>query len=381
MSAIDAFTAVAVVVVAGYVARDSPGLALGIVLGTIAVGLARVLAARHDARPRAEARRPTGPRPRRTARFDHWLEQLSPPLARYPVPRGLVAVRMVVSSAIAIAVLTGAERHGGVWPMLAVPIGMAAIMAVALVGPRREYWLYDDQLVLVHAGGYDRWPFDRIARLHHPPGASRLMWTDTTGRRRVVRHAACASRVAHEVVPALAARTAKVLRYGLDVHLDAPFSYTRACLIGSAISVVATTALWEASVSLGRRLNRVSLAHRWATLSGDDRQYPPPEVALATLAACWLLAGVVMRSQWNARRVVLDRNGISRRDLTRSIAWHEVRRVVRGASRYRVEGPVGPIDVDHRAWNARLVPALAELMVGASANATPLVAPPSDGSR
>ncbi len=381
MSAIDAFTVVAVVVVAVYVAQEDPGVALGIVLVTIAVGLARLLAARHEARPRAEVRRPTGPRPRRTARFDHWLGQLSPPLARYPVPRGLVAVRMVVSCAIALGALTGAERHGGMWAVLAVPIGMAAIMAVALVGRHREYWLYDDQLVLVRAGGYERWPFDRIVRLHHPPGGSRLMWTDTNGRRRVVRHAGCAARVAQHVVPALAARTAKALRYGRDVSLDPPFSYTCACLIATAISFAATGVLLEASDALGVLWNRVSLVHRWASPRGDDRRHPPAIVGSSTLAACWLLCGLVLSSRWRARRVVLDRNGISRRDLTRSIAWHEVRRVVRGASRYRVEGPAGPIDVDHRAWNARLVPALAELMVAASAEATPLDAAPSDAPR
>ncbi len=362
MSAIDAFTAIAVVAVALYVGQESPALTVAIVAITGCLGVTRVLW-QGGAPPHTGAQAgPPG-----AAQLDRWLSHLTPPLARYAYarPRELqvgVYVLLLVTAGISVLFGSALPLAGAA---VFLPAASVAIVLVwyAFLGAPVEYWLYDTHVALVDGHQYERWPFHQVARVripHHPArGSPHLEWEDDAGRRVGITHAACAERVRatldRDVYPTLAARTQAHLANGVTVGLDPPTAHGHTLLLALTASVI----LAIASAVLYAELDRDSLIDRWMGL--DHRAWVIHK-DLATLALCGTLVAVVMGSRWNTKRVTLTRAGVGGQDGLRFIAWRDVRHTSTGATHCVVHGPDTEIQVDLRTWNAVLVPRLAELM-------------------
>lgn len=337
MSAIDAFTAIAVVAVALYVGQESPALTVAVAAITGCLGVARVVL--QEGTPAHTGAR-TGPPG--AAQLDRWLTHLGPPLARYAYARPLelrigVYVLLLVTAGLSVL-------FGNALPLagagLFLPAASLAIVLVwyAFLGAPVEYWLYDSHVAVVDGHQYDRWPFHQIARVRisHGParGSPHLEWEDNAGRRVGITHAACAACVRatldRDVYPTLAARTRARLANGETVRLDPPSAHRDALLLAVTASVILVA--W--------------VVHR----------------DIATAALCGVLVAIVMGSRWNAERVTLTRAGVGRQDGRRFIAWRDVRHTSTGAMHLVVHGPDTEIHIDLRAWNAVLVSQLAELL-------------------
>lgn len=391
MSAIDAFTALAVAIAALYVARDSAGLAWVIVGGAAVALLGR------GARDRDAARA------RLSQRFDPWLDRLPPPLGRYPragsTRRGWTTVAVTVPATLVFCMYLADSTWGGDAPSR-IDVALAALLLVAngvvwvaLRRAPREWWLYDDRVAVVHEDRpVEWWPLARIERLRSVgsagPTAARIEWEDEVPRRLVIDEPACAAHLADLLEPAttlrIAQRFATSLRGGHTLAIEHG-DRLRMFALGLAFGVAAW--MGASLVGVGRLHSaadaRRDLARaapelrdgRWTGFdaSNEDaeradreeaaRRHRDAAVLMAMLVALIPGGGVVAlaiegrRARLGSR--TLTRTGIHAPGRGRFLAWRDVRRVGTGATEIRLEGDRVAIEIDRRAWNAVLVPKIA----------------------
>jgi len=350
MSAIDAFTALAVAIAALYVARDSAGLAWVIVGGAaVALGV-------RGARDRESARA------RLSKRFDPWLDRLPPPLARYPragsTHRGWATVGVTVPASLLGCMYLAESTWGGDGPSW-IDVALAALLLVAngvvwvaLRRPPREWWLYDDRVAVVHEDrDVEWWPFAHIERLRSVGGAgataARIEWEDEVPRRVVIDEPACAAHLADLLEPATTLRIAHRMAASLLAGHTLAIEHRErapAFALGLAFGV----AVWIGASAVG-------VGHLSSAVTRSD-----PAGLIAILAALIPGGGVVALAIERRRAGLrLARMGIHAPGLGRFLAWRDVRRVGTGAMEIRLEGDRVAIEIDRRAWNGVIVPKIA----------------------
>ncbi len=370
MSAIDAFTWVAVATVALYVARDSAALAWLVVLGAGTAWLVRAVAAW---KPHARPSRPTT--------LDPWLTRMPPPIARYPRARSTrrvwSAYAVTIPLSLLVAMYTG--------PIIGVAIATVVNTAVwvALRGHPREVWLYADRLAIVQEShGAEWWPFDRIARMRYTRrvGAveTRVTLRDTAGRVLDIREPGCASHLAElldaSTTDAVARRMAARLRAQETLDLDGVSESGTTLVLGAAALLlwIATeiggTALGRESVldRLQRRRNaRAALGPGARPRDVDlesQRPIPPWAKLVVSMYSTLSLATVVASARARSRRVTVSRAGLATQEGRRRVAWRDVRRAVHTGDRIRLECEDGTIELHRGEWNAVLVPRVAAIL-------------------
>lgn len=371
MSAIDAFTAIAVATVALYVARDSAALAWLIVLGAGTAWLARAIAAW---KPAARPSRPTT--------LDPWLTRLPPPIARYPRARSTrrvwSAYAFTIPLSLILAMYTGPSIRG-----VAIVTVVNTAVWLVLRGDPREVWLYADRLAIVHEShGAEWWPFDRIADVRYTRrvGAfeTRVTWFDAAGRRLEITEPTCAAHLATlldaSTTDALARRMAARLRAQETLDLDGVWESGTTLVFGAAALL-----LWIATEIGGTALGRESVLDRFqrtrnvraALRAGHDprdvalesqRPIPPGAKLVVSMYSSVVLAVVVAHARARSRQVSVSHAGLVTQEGRRRVAWRDVRRAVHTGDRIRLECEDGTIELYRGAWNAVLVPRVAAIL-------------------
>ncbi len=377
MSAIDAFTAFAIAAVALYVGRDSPVLAAMIVFGSGGLFLMRMATEWATRRASWHAKR-----------LDRWLGPLPVPIARYPRARsgqgGCAALIITVPVSWSLALAVAPSTALAFLVTLVLLVVLNAVAWHALRERPSETWLYEDRLAIVHeVSGAEWWPFDRIRRLRcfhaRVDDGVRVEWVDDAFRRLVVAPPACAEHVVRQLESAAAAvlaeRLATSVRLG-GVVINPPRARLSALACGSVLGVI----VWLAASFAGDAYQREAAIERLlrknpGRLYRNRHEVPRTDILgerrsdanLTTWFALAIPLGVALalaleRARAETRRVVLTPTQIQTHRGSRVVGWQDVRRVVDRGPRIGLEGAHGAVEIERDAWDAVLVPRVAQIL-------------------